>query len=225
MNLNVKSLFFLTKALAKPLRAAAIARAARQGDQHRLDRRHLRQSERDLFLRREQGRGDPSDAADGDQADQGPHRRHRDRAGRVQVRHEPRRARPCGRGRQAHSGAAHRHRRGHGGASRSISPRAPAITWSATPSRSMAAWSTRMRGWRSRGRRGVQTGARTAAIMPRAYRRIRVVASRSISPPLRYGSRAFAGDDMLSTHVSIFTYSKSPGLLSMPTLGGEIQDA
>src|ERR1700716_1733767 len=24
-------------------------------------------------------------------------------------------------------------------------------------------------------------------------------------------------------HVSIFTYSKSPGLLSMPTLGGEIQ--
>src|SRR6185437_8315217 len=26
-------------------------------------------------------------------------------------------------------------------------------------------------------------------------------------------------------HVSIFTYSKSPGLLSMPTLGGEIQEA
>ena len=26
-------------------------------------------------------------------------------------------------------------------------------------------------------------------------------------------------------HVSIFTYSKSPGLLSMPTLGGEIQGA
>src|SRR5436190_19550815 len=26
-------------------------------------------------------------------------------------------------------------------------------------------------------------------------------------------------------HVSIFTYSKSPGLLSMPTLGGAIQDA
>jgi hypothetical protein len=24
-------------------------------------------------------------------------------------------------------------------------------------------------------------------------------------------------------HVSIFTYSKSPGLLSMPTFGGEIQ--
>src|ERR1700761_6111142 len=26
-------------------------------------------------------------------------------------------------------------------------------------------------------------------------------------------------------HVSIFTYSKSPGLLSMPTLGGEIHEA
>ena len=57
MNLNVKSLFFLTKALAKPLRAAATARTARQGHQHRLDRRHLRQPDGDLFLRREQGRG------------------------------------------------------------------------------------------------------------------------------------------------------------------------
>ena len=28
-----------------------------------------------------------------------------------------------------------------------------------------------------------------------------------------------------SHHVSIFTYSKSPGLLSMPTLGGEIHGA
>ena len=63
MDLNVKSLFFLTKALAKPLRAAASPRTARQGHQHRLGRRHLRQSGRDLFLRREQGRRDPSDAA------------------------------------------------------------------------------------------------------------------------------------------------------------------
>ena len=31
------------------------------------------------------------------------------------------------------------------------SPRAQAITWSATPSRTMAAWSMPMRGWRSRG--------------------------------------------------------------------------
>ena len=97
MDLNVKSLFFLTKALAKPLRAAASPRTARQGHQHRLRRRHLRQSRRDLFLRREQGRRDPPDAAHGDQADQGQHQRHRDRAGRVQVGHEPRRARPFGR--------------------------------------------------------------------------------------------------------------------------------
>src|SRR4249920_853144 len=33
-----------------------------------------------------------------------------------------------------------------------------------------------------------------------------------------------AGDEGPPSHVSIFTYSKSPGLLSMPTLGGEIQD-
>ena len=115
MDLNVKSPFFLTKALAKPLRAAASARAARQGHQHRLDRRHLRQPGGDLFLRREQGGGDPPDAAHGGEADQGQYQRHRDRAGRVRVGHEPRRARPGGRSRQAHSGAAHRNRRGHGG--------------------------------------------------------------------------------------------------------------
>src|SRR6202047_2958571 len=34
----------------------------------------------------------------------------------------------------------------------------------------------------------------------------------------------FRRDDV-SSHVSIFTYSKSPGLLSMPTLGGEIHGA
>ena len=46
MNLNVKTPFFLTKALAAPLRAAASRGAARQSHQHRLDRRHLRQSRR-----------------------------------------------------------------------------------------------------------------------------------------------------------------------------------
>ena len=69
MNLNVKTPFFLTKALAAPLRAAATAEQARQGDQHRLDRRHLRQPDGDLFLRREQSRADPPDAADGGEAD------------------------------------------------------------------------------------------------------------------------------------------------------------
>ena len=56
MNLNVKTPFFLTKALAAPLRAAATAREAREGHQHRLDRRHLRQPDGDLFLCRQQVR-------------------------------------------------------------------------------------------------------------------------------------------------------------------------
>ena len=56
MDLNVKTPFFLTKALATPLRAAASARTARQGHQYRLHRRHLRQPGRNLFLRREQSR-------------------------------------------------------------------------------------------------------------------------------------------------------------------------
>ena len=70
MNLNLKTPFFLTKALAAPLRAAATARAARQGHQHRLDRRHLRQPDGDLFLRRQQIGPDPPDPADGGEADQ-----------------------------------------------------------------------------------------------------------------------------------------------------------
>src|SRR5256885_16633721 len=36
---------------------------------------------------------------------------------------------------------------------------------------------------------------------------------------------AQAGLHALQTHVSIFTYSKSPGLLSMPTFGGAIHEA
>ena len=96
MDLNVKSLFFLTKALAKPLRAAATHERPRQGHQHRLDRRHLRQPDGDLFLRREQGRCDPSDAAHGSETRQGTYQRHRHRTRRVQVGHEPGRARPHG---------------------------------------------------------------------------------------------------------------------------------
>ena len=150
MDLNVKSLFFLTKALAKPLRAAARHAAAGQGHQRRLDRRHLRQSEGDLFLRRQQGRGDPSDAAHRDQADQGPHQCHRDRAGRFQVGHEPRGARPRRRDRQDafRRGASAPTRTSR--ALRSISPRAPATTSSATPSRSMVAWCLPVRGLRLR---------------------------------------------------------------------------
>ena len=54
MNLNVKTPFFLTKALAGPLARGGHRFAAGQGHQHRLDRRHLRQSARDLFLCGEQ---------------------------------------------------------------------------------------------------------------------------------------------------------------------------
>src|SRR6185312_2766049 len=44
--------------------------------------------------------------------------------------------------------------------------------------------------------------------------------------PLQCAIAHKAGDDSSERpHVSIFTYSKSPGLLSMPTLGAEIQEA
>ena len=115
MDLNVKSVFFLTKALAKPLRAAASHERPGQGHQHRFGRRHLRQPRGNLFLRREQGRGDPSDAAHGHETGQGQYQCHRDCTWRVQVGHEPRRARPFGRSRKAYSGEAYRNRRGHGG--------------------------------------------------------------------------------------------------------------
>ncbi len=63
MNLNVETPFFLTKALATQLRAAATEREAGQGEQHRLDRRHLRQSDGDLFLCKASKAGlDPPDA-------------------------------------------------------------------------------------------------------------------------------------------------------------------
>ena len=66
--------------------------------------------------------------------------------GAVQVRHEQGRARPRRRGRDSafRRGASAPTRTWRG--LRSISPRAPATTWSATPSRSMAAWFTPMRG-------------------------------------------------------------------------------
>src|SRR6476660_9811882 len=84
-----------------------IARTARQGHQHRLGRRHLRQPGGDLLLRREQSRGDPPDPTHGDQTGQGQYQRHRDCTGCIQVGHEPGRTRSCGRGRQAHPGTAY----------------------------------------------------------------------------------------------------------------------
>ena len=95
MDLNVKSLFFLTKALAKPLRAAA---------SHERPAKVINIASIDgIFVN------------PGDETDQGSYQCHRDRAGRVQVGHEPGRARPLGRSRKAHSGAAYRYRRGYGG--------------------------------------------------------------------------------------------------------------
>ena len=114
VDLNLKSPFFLTRALHGALKAAGSRGAAGQGDPHRVDRRHLGQSAGDVLLRRQQGGPDPPHAAHVAAPDPGPHRGHRDRTGRVRLRHEPRRARPRrGRG-QAHPRAAHRHHRRHG---------------------------------------------------------------------------------------------------------------
>ena len=53
INLNLKTPFFLTKALAGAAARGRERRAAGESDQHRFHRRHLRQSAGDLFLRRE----------------------------------------------------------------------------------------------------------------------------------------------------------------------------
>ena len=116
---------------AGPLRKAASADAAGQGHQHRLDRRHLGQPAGDLFVRGEQGRPDPADAANGAAPGQGQHRRQRDRARRLRLRHEPRRARPRRRrSRRAFRPAASASTTTWP-APRSTSLRAPATTWSA----------------------------------------------------------------------------------------------
>ena len=139
VDLNLKTPFFLTQALTALLRAAAQRRAAGQGDQHRLDRRHLGQPAGDLLVRREQGRPDPAHPAHGAAPGAGEHRRQRDRARRLRLRDEPGRARPRRRGRGSAS------RRGGSAATRtwparrSTSPRAPATTWSARPWSSTAA--------------------------------------------------------------------------------------
>ena len=116
MDLNVKSLFFLTKALHKPLRAAASAeRPAKviniasilgmlvdplENYSYGTSKAAVIHLTRQLAI----------------QADQGAHQRHRDRAGRVRLRHEQGGARSWRRAVRAHSRRAHRHRRGHGGA-------------------------------------------------------------------------------------------------------------
>src|SRR4029079_5287727 len=124
---------------------------------------------------------------------------------------------------------------------RSISPRAPATTSSATPSRSMAAWCTRIPGWRFRGSdsdgdsalpRPALAGSRRAKLALEGWGEglsPRIVTYRQTCTPLTGSHREAirplpaGGARLEGDHVSIFTYSKSPGLLSMPTFGGEIQ--
>ena len=146
MNLNVKTPFFLTKALAEPLRAAATAeRPAKVINIASIDGIFVNPLETYSYAASKAGLIHLT-------------RRMAVKLikdhinvtaiapGAVQVRHEQGRARPRRRGR------ATRVRRGASAptrtwrALRSISPRAPATTWSAPPSRSMAAWSTRMPG-------------------------------------------------------------------------------
>ena len=114
-------------------------RAAGQGDQHRLDRRHLGQPAGDLLVRGEQGRPDPADPAHGAAPGAGQHRRQRDRAGRLRLGHEPRRARPRRRGQGSAFRPAGSASTTTWPAPRSTWPRAPATTWSARRSSSTAA--------------------------------------------------------------------------------------
>jgi len=107
-----------------------------QGHQHRIDRRHLRQPDGDLFLRRQQIGPHSPDAADGRETDPRPRRGVGDRTGTVPVRHEPpprattpMKSRPACRPDGLVPTKTWRVRR-------SISPPAPEITWSAPPSRS-----------------------------------------------------------------------------------------
>ena len=125
VDLNLKTPFFLTQALTPMLQEGG-HRPPGEGDQHRLDRRHLGQSAGNLLVRGQQGRPDPAHAAHGAAPRAGPHRRQRDRAGRLRLRHEQGRARPRRRDQGTHSGGAHRRRRRTWRARRSTWHRAPA---------------------------------------------------------------------------------------------------
>ena len=101
MNLNLKTPFFLTKALAAPLRAAASAeKPGKVINIASIDGIFVNPAG-DLFLCREQSGSDSPDPPDGGEADPRPHRGDGDRAGTVQVGHEHGGARQRRRGRDA----------------------------------------------------------------------------------------------------------------------------
>ena len=153
MDLNVKSLFFLTKALAKPLRAAASAeRPAKVINIASIDGIFVNPGETYSYaaskaavihLTRRMATKLIKDHINVTAIAPGAFESDMNRAARD---HGDER-------RQAHSGRARSAPTRTWRALRSISPRARATMWSATPSRSMAAWSMRTRGWRSRGSR------------------------------------------------------------------------
>ncbi len=131
VDLNLKTPFFLTQALAGPLRKAASAeRPAKVINIASIDGISV-ESAGDLLVRGEQGRADPADPAHGAAPGEGAHRRQRDRAGRVRLGDEPRRARPRRRGQGAHPARAGSASTTTWPARRSTSPRAPATTSSA----------------------------------------------------------------------------------------------
>ena len=108
MDLNVKSLFFLTQALAKPIRAAASReRPAKIINIASIDGLSVNPMETYSYQASKAARCAP-DAADGGQAHQGAYRRQRDRAGCICLRHEQSGARSCRRIVEAHSRRPHR---------------------------------------------------------------------------------------------------------------------
>ena len=110
MNLNVKAPFFLTKALAASLRAAATAeRPAKVINIASIDGIFVNPMETYSYAASKSGLS-PSDPPDGGQADQGPCRSDGDRAGAVQIRHEQGRARQFRCRGDASAVGTHRHR-------------------------------------------------------------------------------------------------------------------
>ena len=110
LNLNAKTPFFLTQAMAPALRKAASAdRPAKVINIASIDGIYLTHHG-NLFVRHQQSRPHPADATDGGAAGKGQHLCHRHSAGRLQIRHEQGRSRPRRGSGQTYSVATHRYR-------------------------------------------------------------------------------------------------------------------